>query len=146
MLDIYPMSNTCSKYMINLPHDSHVCPKNVTCSSKGMKAIGSAHYVEGLFVKYKAYICEYVGDDDLSTKKVLRHSWKEEMEHHMREDVPRYANGKDGQTMGSSKLTTHPSSGLLTKVTVSDSLRANCSIYVQKRRQNVREPIWIQNG
>jgi hypothetical protein len=29
---------------------------------------------------------------------------------------------------------------------VSDSLRANCSIYVQKRRQNVREPIWIQNG
>ncbi len=28
---------------------------------------------------YNAYIYEYVGDDDALTKKVLRHSWEEQV-------------------------------------------------------------------
>jgi hypothetical protein len=147
MLDIYPMSNSCSKCMIDLPHDSDVCPKNVTCSFKGMEAIGSAHCVEGVFSKYKAYVREHIGDDDSSTKNVLRHSWKEEMERTLRDDVPRYMQtGRDGQTMGSSTLTTPPLSGWLTKDTVSDSLRANCLIYGQRERQSVRVLAWMPNG
>jgi hypothetical protein len=57
-----------------------------------MEAIGSSRIVERLFENYQAYIHEYVGDDDSSTKKVLRHSWQDEMDAGLRTDVPRYAN------------------------------------------------------
>jgi hypothetical protein len=90
VLDISPMSNTCAKCLKNLPHDPELCPRNVDCSAKAMEAIGSAEIVRDLFDRYDAYVHEYVGDDDSSTKKVLRHSWKEEMEAGLRDDVPRY--------------------------------------------------------
>jgi hypothetical protein len=50
---------------------SRAVPKNVECSSKGMEAIGSAKIVQDLFAHHNAYILEYVGDDNSSTKKVL---------------------------------------------------------------------------
>jgi hypothetical protein len=90
VLDIAPMSNTCAKCMRNLPHGPELCPRNVECSPKAMEAIGSAKIVSDLFDRYDLYIHEYVGDDDSSTKKVLRHLWKEEMEAGLRDDVPRY--------------------------------------------------------
>ena len=69
MVGVEPMYNACSKcarrYLtINLR------PKNVNYSSKAMEAIGSASIIaENLFLDYNAYIYEYVGNDDSSTKK-----------------------------------------------------------------------------
>jgi hypothetical protein len=59
-----------------------------------MEAIGSAKIVQELFAAHNAYIHEYVGNDDSSTKKVLQHSWKEEMEHGLREVLPKYDSGR----------------------------------------------------
>jgi hypothetical protein len=46
------------------------------------------------FTTHNAYIHEYVGDDDSSTKKVLQHSWKEEMEQGLRDELPKYDSGR----------------------------------------------------
>jgi hypothetical protein len=94
VLDIAPMSNTCAKCSRNLPHPPELCPKNVECSSKGMEAIGSAKIEQDIFVTYNTYIHEYVGDDDFSTKKVLWHSWKEEMERGLIDELPKYDIGR----------------------------------------------------
>jgi hypothetical protein len=94
VLNVAPMSNKCSKCSRKIPHDGDLCPMNVNCSSKAMEAIGSANIVEDLFLDYNAYIYEYVGDDDSSTKKVLRHSWEEEVIAGTLDEVPRYINGK----------------------------------------------------
>ena len=96
VLDISPMSNTCAKCASNKPHPPELCPKNADCSAKAMEAIGSAKIVQNLFKNYPAYIYEYVGDDDSSTKKVLRHSWKDEVDAGIRreEDFPRNKNGQ----------------------------------------------------
>jgi hypothetical protein len=79
VLDVEPMSNLCSKCKRNLPHDDEMCPKNVNCLAKAMEAIGWANITHNLFRKYKAFVYEYVGDDDSSTKKVLRHSWADKV-------------------------------------------------------------------
>ena len=96
MLDISPMSNTCAKCSADKPHPPELCPKNVDCTAKAMEAIGSADIVHKVFKNYPAYICEYVGDDDSSTKKVLRHSWQDEVDHGLREekDFPRNKDGR----------------------------------------------------
>jgi hypothetical protein len=56
VLDIEPMSNTCSKCTKNNPHTSELYPKIVDCSSKGMEAVGSTWIVNGLFSNYPVYI------------------------------------------------------------------------------------------
>jgi hypothetical protein len=56
-----------------------------------MEAIGLSQIVQDLFENYLACIHEYVGDDDSSTKKVLRHSWQDEVDR-VRTEVPRYKN------------------------------------------------------
>jgi hypothetical protein len=96
VLDIAAMSNYCIKCARKIEHEPELCPKNVECSSKGMEAIGSAKIVGELFDNYEAYICEYVGDDDASTKKVLRHSWADEVRAGIRleKDIPRNKDGK----------------------------------------------------
>jgi hypothetical protein len=48
-----------------------------------------------LYGSYKAFVYEYVGADDLSTKKVLWHSWEEEVLAGKRVEVPRHK--KDGK-------------------------------------------------
>ncbi len=93
-MGIAPMSNGCIKCTRGIPHSKRLCPKNVDCSSKGMEAVGSANIVQGLFKNYNAYIHEYVGDDDSSTKKVLRHSWAEEYDRGLILEVPKYINRK----------------------------------------------------
>jgi hypothetical protein len=45
-----------------------------------MEAIGSSQIVKDLFVNYSAYIHEYFGDDDSSTKKMLQHLWQDEVD------------------------------------------------------------------
>jgi hypothetical protein len=59
-----------------------------------MEAIGSAQIVQDPFSTHNAYIHEYIGDNNSSTKKVLRHSWKEEMECGIREELPKYDSGR----------------------------------------------------
>ena len=66
------------------PHDVELCPRNVECTSKGMEVIGSSEIVDRIFERYPAY----VGGDDLSTKRVLRHSYQDEVDHWMRMEVP----------------------------------------------------------
>jgi hypothetical protein len=44
-----------------------------------MEAMESARIAQNLFRDYNAYIYNYVGDDDALTKKVLRHSWEEQV-------------------------------------------------------------------
>ena len=94
VLDIEAMSNLCITYKREIPHDVELCLRNVQCTSKGMEAIGSSEIVDRIFRKYSAYIHEYVGDDDSSTKRVLRHSYQDEVDHWMRLDVPRDVSGK----------------------------------------------------
>jgi hypothetical protein len=53
-----------------------------------MEPVGSAKIIHGLFENNQAYVYKYVGDGDLSTKKVLRHLWQKEMDDGMTEDVP----------------------------------------------------------
>ena len=92
VLDIEAMSNLCIKCKRDLPHD--VCPRNMECTSEGMEAIGSSKIVDQIFDKYKAYIYEYVGHNDSSTKRVLRHWYQDEVDYWMRFEVPRDATGK----------------------------------------------------
>jgi hypothetical protein len=79
VFDIATLSNSCNKCTRGIAHEPELCPNNVECSSKGMEAIGSAKIVGNLFANHDTYIGEYVGDDDTSTKKVLRHSWADEV-------------------------------------------------------------------
>jgi hypothetical protein len=55
-----------------------------------MEVIGSTQIMQDLFSTHNGYIHEYVGDNNSSTKKVLRHSWKEEMERGIRDELPKY--------------------------------------------------------
>jgi hypothetical protein len=92
-LGIEPMSNTCTKCAKDVAHDPDTCPKNVDCTSKAMESIGSSKIVHRIFNNYDAYVYEYVGNDDSSTKKVLRHSWADEKAARIIDDVPRNKNG-----------------------------------------------------
>jgi hypothetical protein len=42
IIAIYPMSQTCRKCQLNLPHADNLCPKNYEGSSKGMESTGAA--------------------------------------------------------------------------------------------------------
>jgi hypothetical protein len=86
VLDIEAMSTSCPKCHQDLPNPEELCPENVECSVKGMEAIGSSQIVQTLFEKYHCYICEYVGDDDSSTKCILRRSWQDEISALLREE------------------------------------------------------------
>jgi hypothetical protein len=73
---------------------ARLCAKNVTCTAKGMEAIGSSRIVLRLFNSGGSFVLEYVSDDDSSTKKVLRHRYVDQLEAGIIENYPRYANGK----------------------------------------------------
>jgi hypothetical protein len=57
-----------------------------------MEAIGSSQIVQDLFENYLTYVHEHIGDDNSSTKKVLQHSWQDEMDRGIRTEVLRYKN------------------------------------------------------
>jgi hypothetical protein len=92
--DIEAMSNKCIKCLRGIDHDNEVCPKNVECSAKAMEAIGSSRIVLRLFESGDCVVVEYVSDDDSSTKKILRHSYADQLEKGIIDEYPRYENGK----------------------------------------------------
>jgi hypothetical protein len=59
-----------------------------------MEAVGMARIVDNLFSNYLCYIYEHVGDDDSSMKKVLRHSWQDQVDVGVLLKVPYYKNGE----------------------------------------------------
>jgi hypothetical protein len=92
--DAEPMSELCIKCMKGIPHDEEVCPKSVDCTAKAMEAIGICKIVLRLYHSGDCVVLEYVSDDDSSTKKVLRHSYADELEQGLIDNLPRYENGK----------------------------------------------------
>jgi hypothetical protein len=99
--DAEPMSNLCIKYLKGVPHhDQEVYPKNVDCRAKVMEAIGSCKIVLWLYHSGDCILLEYVSDDDSSTKKVLRHSYSDQLEKGIMDDFPRYENGKKKSDTG----------------------------------------------
>jgi hypothetical protein len=88
------MSNLCIKCMNKgIPHDEEACPKNVDCTAKAMEAIGSCKIVLRVYHSGDCVVLEYVSDDDSSTKKVLRHSYSDQLDKGLMENFPRYENG-----------------------------------------------------
>jgi hypothetical protein len=97
--DAEPMSNLCIKCMKVIPHDEEVCPKNVDCTAKAMEAIGICKIVLQLYHSGDCVVLEYVSDDS-STKNVLRHSYADELEKGLIDNLPRYENGKKNNDTG----------------------------------------------
>jgi hypothetical protein len=81
-----------------------------------MEAIGSSRICQNLFRDYNAYIYEYIGDDDASTKKMLRHSWEDQVIAGTLDEVPRYKDGRKKPIMGAYQLSIPLSYGWPTKV------------------------------
>jgi hypothetical protein len=100
------MSNVCLQCQREIAHDDRLCSKNATCTAKGMEAIGSSRIVLRLFNSGDSFVLEYVGDDDSSPKKVLRHRYVDQLETGLIDDYPRYANGRKKTTMASYLLVT----------------------------------------
>jgi hypothetical protein len=92
--DVDTMSNQCIKCTRGLAHDDDVCPQNVDCSSKAMEAVGSCRIVMRICDSADCYLREFVSDDGSSTKKVLRHSYADQLEKGTIDELPKYVNGK----------------------------------------------------
>jgi hypothetical protein len=75
--------------MKGIPHDEEVCPKNVDSTAKAMEAIGSCKICIRLYHSGDCVVLKYVSDDDLSTKKVLRHSYSDQLEKGLIDNFPR---------------------------------------------------------
>jgi hypothetical protein len=88
------MSNKCIKCLRGKAHDDEVCPENVECSAKAMEAIGSSRIVLRLFEPGDCVVVEYVSDNDLSTKKIICHSYANQLEKGIIDEYPRYENGE----------------------------------------------------
>jgi hypothetical protein len=97
--DVEATSNRCIKCSRGVAHDNDVCPKHVECTSKAMEAVGSCRIVMRICESGDCYVREFVSDDDSSTKKVLRHSYADQLEKGTIDELPRYDNGGEKQTM-----------------------------------------------
>jgi hypothetical protein len=106
--DIEPMSNICIKCVREVVHDDDACAKNVTCSAKAMEAVGSARIVNRVCTYGDCFVSEYIGYDNLSTKKVMQHSYADMLRDGNIVEWPRYAS-KDEKKKGAKK----PDNGLL---------------------------------
>jgi hypothetical protein len=91
--------STSVRYSPNVKHVQQVYQR--LTSQRGAMSVEHCLFVEGnglsqivqdLFENYLAYIHEYVGDNDSSTKKVLRHLWQDEVDRGIRTEVLRYEN------------------------------------------------------
>jgi hypothetical protein len=92
------MSNTCIKCVRNIDHDAETCAQNVTCSAKAMEALRSSKIITRICERGDCFVEEFVGDDDSSTKKVMRHSYADLLREGKLSEWPRYegAQGKIG--------------------------------------------------
>jgi hypothetical protein len=90
------MSKCCIKCEKGSNHQPCFCPKNYDGSSKGMEAIGAIQNVVHLHNNQSVFLKTYVMDDDLSTKAILRHSWKDQVDARTMtdKDWPRTASGR----------------------------------------------------
>jgi hypothetical protein len=97
-IGIEPMSSVCIKCSKGIDHEPDVCPRNYEGSAKGMEATGAAIIVKRLFENEdnKCYVARLVTDDDSSVRKILTHSYREQLAASVISDAdwPRYANGK----------------------------------------------------
>jgi hypothetical protein len=98
LIGIESMSSACIKCSKHIEHDADICPRNYEGSSKGMEASGAAKIVNRLFQneEHKCYVASLVTDDDSSVRKILTHSYRDQVEASAMTDAewPRYANGK----------------------------------------------------
>jgi hypothetical protein len=94
------MSNTCIKCVRNIEHDVETRSQNVTCSAKAMEALGLSKIITRIGERGDCFVGEFVGDDDSSTKKIMRHSYADLWREGKLIDWPRYegAQGKTGQS------------------------------------------------
>jgi hypothetical protein len=106
--DIEPMSNNCIKCVRKVVLDDDVCARNVTCSAKAMEAVGSERIVNRVCSLGDFFVSEYVGDNDLSIKKVMQHSYADMLRVGKINEWPQYAK-KDEKKKGAKK----PDNGLL---------------------------------
>jgi hypothetical protein len=84
------MSNACIKCVRKIEHDVETCAQNVTCSAKAMEALGSSKITNRLCERGDCFVSEYVGDDDSSTKTVMRHSYAGLLREGKLDEWPRY--------------------------------------------------------
>jgi hypothetical protein len=97
-----------------------VCPsKNVECTSKAMEAVGSCRIVMRICESGDCYVHEFVSDDDSSRKKVLRHSYVDQLEKGTIDELPRYENG------GKSRQRSNPMQSLNLSI---QQLGNNCGV------------------
>jgi hypothetical protein len=81
VLTACPISCRCGKCELKKDHPNELCPKNYDGSSKGMEAHGSSINVNWIYnTEKKCYTRKYGGDDDYSTKSVLRWLYREALE------------------------------------------------------------------
>jgi hypothetical protein len=92
--DIKQMSNACIKCVRNIEHDVETCVQNVTCSAKAMEALGSSKIITGICERGDCFVSEYVGDNDSSTKKVMKHSYADLLQDGKLNEWPRYEGTK----------------------------------------------------
>jgi hypothetical protein len=80
-IGIEPMSSACIKCSKGIEHDADVCSRNYEGSSKGMEAAGAAKIVKRLFEneENKCYVANLVTDDDSSVRKIVTHSYREQL-------------------------------------------------------------------
>jgi hypothetical protein len=95
--DVEPMSNTCIKCVRNIEHKAEQCAQNVTCSAKAMEALGCSKIITRICERGDCFVGESVGDDDSSTKKVMRHLYADLLREGKLDDWPRYE-GPQGKT------------------------------------------------
>jgi hypothetical protein len=90
--------------MWGVEHDANVYPPDYEGSSKGMEATGAATLVRRLFenLENKCYVANLVTDDDSSVRKILTHSYREQLKVLIFIDTewPRYANSKKNPDNG----------------------------------------------
>jgi hypothetical protein len=83
------MSNQCIKCIRGIAHDADVRSKNVDCTLKAMEAVGSCRIVMRICESGDCYVREFVSEDDSSTRKVLRHSYADQLEKGTIDELPR---------------------------------------------------------
>jgi hypothetical protein len=88
--DIEQMSNACIKCVRKIEHDVKTCAQNVTCSAKAMEALGSSKIINTICERGDCFVSEYVGGDDSSSKKVVRHSYADLLREGKLDEWPRY--------------------------------------------------------
>jgi hypothetical protein len=59
-------------------------------SAKAMEALGSSKIISRICEHGDCFVSEYVGDDDSSTKKVIRHSYADLLREGKLDEWPRY--------------------------------------------------------